>query len=815
MMPARFEQIINALQVRGWLVAPRDQPEFEADRRPVTTAAEVPRDVELILHSPTVFRVGAEGFEWLDHHGERGVHMDAISFSAASELTSLSTAAQAFERHRQRVGASALSEEDFLALVSSLLGCGLVSIHDPKHVSPSDTLAGSLAHQADRRERDAMLGRVSASATTARAEALGALGTQPVPVVAVNFSAILPSALGMLIAYAKAYDGGSLEDDYYFDPQMLFDEEALERIASVPGIFLFSNYKWSHPRNMAASALVKRINPHNITIHGGPNTPAYEGDVERFLRDEPHVDVTVRGEGEATFAELLDALRCWNGQGPADLTTLAPVAGLSFRHGDGHVRTENRERIADLDILPSPMLTGLFDGFTPATPLSMAILETTRGCPYGCTFCDWGAATLSRIRKFDLDRVFAEIEWAASHGFRSIQLADANFGILDRDVAIAEKAAEARRHYGYPKTMNPSFAKNNTKHRSKIITSMSDAGIIIAGTVSLQSWDPTTLTAVKRKNIKVEKYDDLAVQFDKNGLPMQIELMMGLPGATIDSLRRDLQDAIDHNVRTHVYETILLPNSPMNEPSYREEHGITAAPGEIVQETTSYTRADWERMRDLDHMFTLCDNGGMLRLVAPYVRSETGMLEITFFEQMADVVRADPKRFPTLAFAIESVPMLMVPPVSWSLLLDDVRRYVVEQVGVSDDAALDTVLAVQLAHLPARERRFPDTLELVHDYAAWHGEMKAVRSSGHRSDWETKVPPLRSFGPARLTVEDPHEVCALTQSVGGDFARLLPWEFSSAVARRVVPVRRGPDVDGPSDASDLDPGVPVRLTSAG
>ena len=45
----------------------------------------------------------------------------------------------------------------------------------------------------------------------------------------------------------------------------------------------------------------------------------------------------------------------------------------------------------------------------------MAILETNRGCPYGCTFCDWGSATLSRIRKFDLDRVFAELEWCAQH----------------------------------------------------------------------------------------------------------------------------------------------------------------------------------------------------------------------------------------------------------------------------------------------------------------------------------------------------------------------------------------------------------------
>ncbi len=80
------------------------------------------------------------------------------------------------------------------------------------------------------------------------------------------------------------------------------------------------------------------------------------------------------------------------------------------------MQTAARDRIADLDSLPSPVLTGLFDGFIPAGgERAGLILETNRGCPYGCTFCDWGSATLSRIRQFDLDRVFAELDWCAEH----------------------------------------------------------------------------------------------------------------------------------------------------------------------------------------------------------------------------------------------------------------------------------------------------------------------------------------------------------------------------------------------------------------
>src|SRR5262249_46756704 len=158
-----------------------------------------------------------------------------------------------------------------------------------------------------------------------------------------------------------------------------------------------------------------------------------------FFADNPHVDIAVHGEGEATFVHLLEALRGAVGDGPPDLSPLAEVPGLTYRDGDRVVQTEPRDRIADLDTIPSPVLTGLYDGFIPAGSSGAVILETNRGCPYGCTFCDWGSATLSRVRKFDMDRIFAELDWAAEHHLETVGIADANFGIFERDVEIAQK----------------------------------------------------------------------------------------------------------------------------------------------------------------------------------------------------------------------------------------------------------------------------------------------------------------------------------------------------------------------------------------
>ena len=73
--------------------------------------------------------------------------------------------------------------------------------------------------------------------------------------------------------------------------------------------------------------MLKERNPHHVTVHGGPNTPKYLGDVERFFAANPHVDIAVHGEGEATFVDMLLALRGAVGDGPADLSVLGDVAG--------------------------------------------------------------------------------------------------------------------------------------------------------------------------------------------------------------------------------------------------------------------------------------------------------------------------------------------------------------------------------------------------------------------------------------------------------------------------------------------------------
>src|SRR5262249_9666072 len=153
----------------------------------------------------------------------------------------------------------------------------------------------------------------------------------------------------------------------------------------------------------------------------------YEEACADFFRTYSSVDIAARGEGETVLADLLSAIaeplaakRTW-------VPAVAQVLGITFRAERDHVvRNGEGSRIRDLDTIPSPYLSGFFDRIG-RHDWKFVVQETNRGCPYGCTFCDWGSATLQKIYQFSLERVQDEIRWFAKNHIGDIVNADANF----------------------------------------------------------------------------------------------------------------------------------------------------------------------------------------------------------------------------------------------------------------------------------------------------------------------------------------------------------------------------------------------------
>ncbi len=228
--------------------------------------------------------------------------------------------------------------------------------------------------------------------------------------------------------------------------------------------------------------------------------------------------------------------------------------------------------------------------------------------------------------------------------------------------------------------------------------------------------------------------------------------MIGLPGSTIETFKSDLQHCVDSDVTARVFGTMVLPNSPMNDPEYRELHQIRTDSYDQVVATTSFGPEDREQMVRFRDVFRWADHFGVLRHVMRWEAHRSGRRELDVLWEIAQVAPGRPDTYPLLAFMVRSGRRYMVEPMSWHAFYEEVGRFLVEELGAADGAELRTVLAVQEALMPAAGRTFPDVVHLEHDYVAFYREVLRPRD-GRSADRR-----LGDYPPGQLTVDDPHGI---------------------------------------------------------
>lgn len=150
--------------------------------------------------------------------------------------------------------------------------------------------------------------------------------------------------------------------------------QAAEILDHEPAIVAFSCYLWNFSRVQELCRALKAERPLLRILLGGPEVSVRGPAV---LHDLAEADAVVQGEGELTYAEVL---RAWAGGRGLD-----GVLGVIHRRGDGVVANPERPLLSDLSLIPSPFLTGTFK----IRPGQRVALETSRGCPLQCRFCDW------------------------------------------------------------------------------------------------------------------------------------------------------------------------------------------------------------------------------------------------------------------------------------------------------------------------------------------------------------------------------------------------------------------------------------------
>ena len=444
-------------------------------------------------------------------------------------------------------------------------------------------------------------------------------------------SVYIPYASGCIAAYA--FDDEKIKSScrlggfiYTHEPL----DSALKKINN-PFIAAFSCSVWNYEYNKALAKKIKEKYPEAVIVFGGHNVLR---DFET-LEECSAVDVLIYREGEEAFRQLVLALL--NGE------SLDGIANIAFRNGETCIKTH--EEGFCLNEYPSPYLNGIFDEIADGETRFSAILETNRGCPFHCSFCDWGTLG-SKVRLFPMERIKAEMDWIAAHNIEYVYCADGNFGLFDRDEEIAEYIISLKKKTGYPQNFRVCFTKNRTEFVKKICMRFNKYGLDKAQTLSFQSMSPVVLENIGRKNISLDHFRELMNEYSRLGISTSSELILGLPGETKESFTKGICDLLEYGQHKaiQVYTCDLLPNSEMGSKESVEKYGIKTvktpfaqahcnadAENEITEynnaviETNTLSREDWVYCVVFSCIIQAFHNIGLFRAVSIYLRNEFGI----------------------------------------------------------------------------------------------------------------------------------------------------------------------------------------------
>jgi radical SAM superfamily enzyme YgiQ (UPF0313 family) len=208
------------------------------------------------------------------------------------------------------------------------------------------------------------------------------------------------------------------------------------------GLSFLSTTSYPAVKNLAKR--IKMTAPNTPIILGGPFASM---NASHILKDCLYVDCVGVGEGEELLPDYLD-----------NLNNPGNVAGLVWRKGDEIIQNEPRPLILDLDKFPYPDRETLPIDYIESLPLDVpavlsldkfCTMQTSRGCPYGCIYCDIPSLSDSRWRHRSAEHVLGEMQELNDRGYRSIYLTDDHFLLKRTRIAdicngIIERCLEFR-----------------------------------------------------------------------------------------------------------------------------------------------------------------------------------------------------------------------------------------------------------------------------------------------------------------------------------------------------------------------------------
>lgn len=478
-------------------------------------------------------------------------------------------------------------------------------------------------------------------------------------------SGTFPLGLAYVGSALKQIFGNELDLELFKYPADL--DEVLK--SRKPDVFLFSSYVWNQNLNLEYAKRVKKCWPETLVVGGGPNISVDPTIRKNFLKTSNFVDFWIMNEGEIPACFLLDTymelgqdiLRLKEADLLSTLTLLpdgsvkeglmAPRLGLNWEHESLSVqRLATRPLLAGLmtmDDVPSPYTSGIMDKFFDDR--LYPLIETNRGCPFACTFCQQGTVYFNKMAFRSLENCKEEFEFVAynmtkrSPGISRVEIADPNFAMFKRDLEYCDHIRKVQDKYGWPNFIGCSTGKNKPEQILDAVSKLLPDSLVISN--SMQSTNPDTLSAIKRSNINLDGYRKVQTEIHKRGLRSMADVILCLPNESKESHFSAVMNLIDSGVQEFTsYQAMILKGTELELQSMHERYGLKtkyrALPraagayypfGEeavipeierITVETNTLKFADYLAARRLHLITMIYHNAGVFNLVHRYLEKQ-------------------------------------------------------------------------------------------------------------------------------------------------------------------------------------------------
>ena len=360
-------------------------------------------------------------------------------------------------------------------------------------------------------------------------------------------------------------------------------------LAEAPDVVAFSVYLWNRRETLDLVDALCVARSELRIILGGPEV-SFEGE-EIFTRHRG-ITALIRGEGEEPLRALLSAWQ--QGQQPRVVSRTVLRVGKELSTGP------DSPPLKELDKIPSPFQSGLVD-----MERGFVYYETSRGCPFHCSFCL--SARDNLIRSYSMERIKSDLLLLMLKGVAKVKLVDRTFNF---------DASRAREIFGFILEHNRS-----THFHFEIAGHLLDEATLelldkvpeetFQFEIGVQSTLESTLDAIGRK-VNMKKLEENIWSLRKsNRIHTHLDLVAGLPGDNYNSFLKSIDRVAalaPHHLQIEPVK--LLPGSPLRDQAEELQIRFDPNPPYTILGSPELSYAELQQLQEISRLLDLTYNSG-------------------------------------------------------------------------------------------------------------------------------------------------------------------------------------------------------------